>query len=470
MTELLTQAEPRQMRRNILRLSWPAILRQFLQSIVGVVDVMMIGRLGASAIAAVDMANRLVFVLIGTLMSMTIATTALVAHNIGAGNRKMANHIMWQSLLGGILLAVVLAVGGMLGARRMLELMMILMDEVDPFVLAEGTVYLRIVLASMVAALPMMVINAVLQGLGDMKTPLYIMVIANIVNVLFNYLLIFGIGIFPELGVRGAAWGTALARLAGAGIGLYVLLRGTADIRLHLVHVSWKLDFSVLRGVLKIGIPAAFEQLIRQSSMILYTALVASLGTVTLAANAITMNINSLSFMPGFGFGMAATTLVGQSLGAGRKDLARAYGRQTTVITFVLLAVASVVMFFFITPIARLYNDDPQVVSLAASALKIFIIFQPLFGIFMVLAGALRGAGDTKWVMYITAIGNWGVRLVFSLLFVFVFDLGLNGFWLAMGVDIVIRSILISWRYASGKWQDHKVLGTRRAQPQNKSE
>ncbi|MDD4745559.1 MAG: MATE family efflux transporter, partial [Eubacteriales bacterium] len=100
---------------------------------------------------------------------------------------------------------------------------------------------------------------------------------------------------------------------------------------------------------------------------------------------------------------------------------------------------------------------------------RIFIIFQPLFGIFMVLAGALRGAGDTKWVMYITAIGNWGVRLIFSLLFVFVFDLGLNGFWLAMGVDIVIRSILISWRYASGKWQDHKVLGTRRAQPQNKS-
>ena len=229
MTELSTQSEPRQMRRNILRLSWPAILRQFLQSIVGVVDVMMIGRLGAAAIAAVDMANRLVFVLIGTLMAMTIATTALVAHNIGAGNRKMANHIMWQSLLGGLLLAVILAVGGMLGARRMLELMMILMDEVDPFVLAEGTQYLRIVLASMVVALPMMVINAVLQGLGDMKTPLYIMIISNIVNVLLNYLLIFGIWIFPEMGVRGAAWGTALARLAGAVIGLFVLLRGTAE-------------------------------------------------------------------------------------------------------------------------------------------------------------------------------------------------------------------------------------------------
>jgi putative MATE family efflux protein len=458
MPDIITDATPRVLRQNIFRLGWPAILRLLLQSIVGVVDVIMIGKLGAAAIAAVDMANRLVFVLIGTLMALTIATTALVAQHVGAGDYKKANHIMWQSLLGGLVAASFLATVGILLSRQMLSLMMILMEEVDPFILSEGSAYLRIVFASMVFALPMMVINAVLQGLGDMKTPLFIMMITNVINVVFNYFLIFGIGFFPALGVQGAAWGTSLARLSGAIIGVIVLMRGTADIRLHRSMVVWRLDWPIIRSILKIGIPAALEQLVRQSSMIIYTGLVAGLGTVTLAANAITMNINSLSFMPGFGFGTAATTLVGQAIGAQKKDLATAYGKQTAYITAVLLAVASVFMYIWVVPIVDLYTDDPEVIRLAASALRIFILFQPLFGVFMVLAGALRGAGDTKWVMYITTIGNWGIRLLFSYYFVFVLDLGLDGFWLAMGVDIVMRTALIIWRFQTGKWRDIKVI------------
>lgn len=453
MTDFLSATSPQMMRRHIFRLGWPAILRMMLQSLVGVIDIMMIGQLGSAAIASVDIGNRLVFVLIGTLMAMTIATTSLVAQYIGAGNHKMAGYIMWQSLLGGIIAAAFLALFGMIFAEKMLDLMMILMDEADPFILLEGSAYLRIVLASMVFALPMMVINAVLQGLGDMKTPLYIMVVTNIVNVLFNYLLIFGIGFFPVLGVRGAAYGSALARICGCVIGLIVLIRGRTSIRLERHQVVWKLDWPILRNILRIGIPAAIEQLVRQSSMIVYTSLVAGLGTATLAANAITMNINSLSFMPGFGFGTAATTLVGQALGAGKNKLAYAYGKQTAFITTIILAVASVFMYLFVWPIADLYSNEPAVIRLAASSLRIFIIFQPLFGIFMVLAGSLRGAGDTRWVMYITAIGNWGIRLAFSLLFAFVLDMGLNGFWLAMGVDIVIRTALIIWRFRSGKWQ-----------------
>jgi putative MATE family efflux protein len=235
-------------------------------------------------------------------------------------------------------------------------------------------------------------------------------------------------------------------------------MRGTADIRLHRSMVVWRLDWPIIRSILKIGIPAALEQLVRQSSMIIYTGLVAGLGTATLAANAVAMNINSLSFMPGFGFGTAATTLVGQAIGARKKDLATAYGKQTAYVTAVLLAVASVFMYIWVVPIVDLYTDDPEVIRLAASALRIFILFQPLFGVFMVLAGALRGAGDTKWVMYITVIGNWGIRLLFSYYFAFVLDLGLNGFWLAMGVDIVMRTALIIWRFQTGKWRDIKVI------------
>ena len=226
MTEYFIDSGPRKMRRNILYLAWPAILRLFLQSVVGMVDVIMVGKIGPSAIAAVDMGNRFVMVLIGTLMSLTIGATALIAHHVGSGNRKKANYILWQCLTSGFMAAVVLALIGVVFSKSFLQLMMVLMEESDPFVLNEGSVYLKIVFISMIFGLPTMVINASLQGIGDMKTPLFIMLITNITNIIFNYLFIFGIGFFPAMGVAGAAIGTALGRMFGVATGLLVLIRG----------------------------------------------------------------------------------------------------------------------------------------------------------------------------------------------------------------------------------------------------
>lgn len=461
MSELTAVKSNKEIRKNIFHLAWPAILRMFLQSIVGVVDVIMVGQLGAAAIASVDIGNRVVFVLIGTLMSLTIGATALVAHYIGAGNKEEANHIMWQSLFSGFIAAFIIGGIGIVFSRELMEAMTFLMEESDPFILNQGSTYLNIVLASMLFGLPMMVINAILQGIGDMKTPLFIMFISNVVNVLFNYLLIFGIGIFPALGVAGAALGSGLGRLVGFLIGIAILIKGEKGIKLDLELIEFKLDFEMIKDILIIGIPAAVEQFARQSSQIIYTAMVAGLGTATIAANAVTMNVSSLSFMPGFGFGMAATTLVGQSLGAKKKQLAEDYSKQSTYLTIILMVLASILMYIFVEPIVNLYTDDPAVVNMAVSALKIFILFQPLLGLFMVLAGALKGAGDTKWVMYFTIIGNWGVRLVLSYVLGLRMGIGLNGFWMAMGLDVAFRSILIIWRFISGKWKDLNVVNVR---------
>ncbi len=462
MNELIIDAGPGRIRKNILKLAWPAILRLFLQSIVGVVDVIMIGKLGSSAIAAVDMGNRLVFVLLGSLMSMTIGATALVAHHIGAGHRHKANHILWQALLSGFFAALILAVFGAIFSKDLLRFMLVFMENTDQFILNEGSVYLKIVFMSMVFGLPTMVINSILQGTGNMRTPLFIMLVTNVINVLFNYFLIFGIGFFPELGVAGAAWGTALGRLAGFLVGMVVITRGVSDVKLFWKEITLKIDWEIIKGIVRIGFPASIEQFVRQGSNIIYTALVAGLGTATIAANAISMNVISLSFMPGFGFGMAATTLVGQSLGARKGGLAEKYAKQSTYMTVILMALASVLMYIFVFPITQLYTEDMEVARMASTALKIFVIYQPLLAIFMVMAGALRGAGDTKWVMYFTIIGNWGIRLIFTLLFAFYFNLGLNGFWIAMGVDILIRSGLILMRFKSGKWKENEVLGRRK--------
>ncbi|WP_408956470.1 MATE family efflux transporter [Natroniella sp. ANB-PHB2] len=453
MVELTEESNSKKMRKSIINLAWPAVLRMLLESIVGTVDIIMVGSLGAASLAAVDVSNRIVFLVVGSLTALTIGSTALVARYVGANDQKKVNNIISQSVLIGFLLPLILVVIGFLFAEDMLRLMMLLMEEVDPIILDEGSIYIKIIFSSMVFGLPMMIVTAILQGIGDMKTPLYIMITTNLSNVVANYVLIFGIGFFPQLGVMGAALGTAFGRLVGAIVSFAFLIKGNTMIKLNWADIKWKLDWKVIKNIFSIGIPSAVEQSIRQSSQIIYTALIAGLGTLTIAANAIIMNMLMIPVMFGFGFALAATTLVGQSLGAQKYDLAKAYGKQSTYITMVLMSIISVPMLIWVRPIIKLYTDNPEVVMIAEPVLRVVLFMQPLFAVVMVLKGALRGAGDTKWTMYITAIGNWGARLFLSLLFGFYLNYGFIGFWIGMAGEMIVRMILLVWRYESDKWQ-----------------
>jgi len=456
---------PKEMRRRILHLSLPAILRLFLQSLVGTIDIIMIGNFatgeyGKAAIAAVGISNRIVFIILGAFTALSIGSTALVAHHVGAKEEEKANEVLWQSLMLSVLMAIAFMLLGIFFAEHMLRGMLVLMEKPDTFIIEHGSIYIKIVLASMIFGFPLMIINAVFQGIGDMKTPLYLMMLTNLMNVLFNWLLIFGIWIFPELGVTGAAIGTSIGRLSGFVVGMVLLIRGRSHLKLAFRYLSFKLDHMILRGILKIGIPSSLEQFARQSSQIVITILVAGLsaGTAALTANEIAMNVNMLSIMPGFGFSVAAVTLVGQSLGAERKDLAEQYAKQSTYLGTFLMLPVSIMMFVFARPLVLLFNNDPEVVPLAITAVRIIIVAQPILAIFMILAGGLRGAGDTKWVLYITVIGNWGARVALGYLIGDVMGYGLAGFWIAIAIDIIVRAILISLRFKSGKWKNIQVL------------
>lgn len=357
-----------------------------------------------------------------------------------------------------IVMASIFMMIGLFFSRQLLHGMLFLMEEPNLFILNEGSIYIKIVLTSMLFGFPLMIINAVFQGIGDMKTPLVLMIITNVMNVLFNFLLIFGIWIFPEMGVAGAGLGSAIGRIAGCIIGVLILIKGKSHLKLAIKYLKFKFDHVILKSIFKIGVPSSLEQLARQSSQILITILVAGLGTSALAANEIAMNVNMLAIMPGFGFSVAAVTLVGQSLGAERKDLAERYAKQTTLIATILMIPAAITMFLLARPLALLFNDDPNVVPLAVTAIRIIVVTQPLLTIVMVLAGGLRGAGDTKWVMIITVIGNWGARVTLGLLLGYTLGLGLTGFWIAIAVDITIRAILMMLRFKSGKWKEVEVL------------
>lgn len=449
------------LRKTIWHLAWPAILRMTFMSTASLVTLGLVGTLGPQAIAAVGMGQRVIFIVIGVLMALTIGTTALVAHYTGAKDKEAARAVVSQSLVIGVFVSIILAVVGDLYGEKMIGLLML--GNPDPAVIQMGGQYLRIIIFSMVLGLPMMVINAAQQGAGDMKTPMYMVIGVNIITLVTGYLLIMGPGPFPALGIRGAALGEGIARMSGGVVALILAFGGrffTLSIR---PRDLLRFDPALIRQILFIGLPASGEQFIRQGSQIIYTILIASLGSLVIAANQVAMAVQSISFMAGFGFSLAATTLVGQSLGARKPQLAERYGYEANIFAAIFMGLVGVVFFFWAEGLVRLFTADATVIDLATACVRMIAFAQVPFSVMMVLSGALRGAGDTRWVMYITGIGEWGVRLLLAYILGFRFKMGLPGVWVAFLVNSLVLCGLILWRYRSGQWKD--VLKVQRRTP-----
>jgi len=436
--------------RRVMSLGFPAFLRMTLQSVVTIAALIMVGHLGPEAIAAVGLGSRVLFIMIAVLMAVSVGVTALVARYVGAGNNERVQAAIQHALILGLGIGFLIAVSGWFLAPAIMRGLLFLQPQTDTGLIALGTTYLRMALLPMVIGYLLFISNAIFQGAGNMKTPLYLMLGVNIINLSLMYVLINGTGPFPTMGVGGAGLAQGLSRAIGAIVALYLLGRGKAPVKL--IFTNTGLDLLLVKKLLAIGLPASGENFVRQGSQVLYSIIIASWGTVTLAANQIAMSIFSLSFMPGLGFSLAATALVGQSLGAGEHNNAVKYGYLATKITLLLSLITGMTFYFLGQTIAGLYTSDSDVISLSASCLKIIALTQPALAVVQVLAGALRGAGDTKWVLYITTIGNWGVRLILSLMLGFYFGLHLLGVWWAMASDQFIRAILTLWRYHGRGW------------------
>ena len=298
------------------RLAWPVIGEQLPQTLVGVVDTALVGRLGAQAVAGVGTGTQLMQVAISAMGAISVGTTVLVAHAIGARRHREAAHVTRQSLLAGTVLGLLLAVTGWTFAHPLTSAL-----GREPAVVEQGALYLRLSALGSVALVLMLVAGGALRGAGDARTPLMASVGMNLVNVVVAYTLIFGGFGLPALGVAGSALGGVAGRLVGAALLLGLLAR-RGTLRAAAGSAGRWLDLNVIRRVLGIGIPTAVEQTMLSVGFLLYGAMVIALGTTVYATQRITFQAINLAFMPGFGFATAATTLTGQSLGAGRPDLA----------------------------------------------------------------------------------------------------------------------------------------------------
>ena len=437
--------------RLVNRLAWPVIAENLLQTLLGVVDMIMIAHLGAAAVAGVGAALQVIWLLGASFAAIMVGTTVLIAHAIGAGDRRQADRVIKQSLLLALLLAAVLGVVGSLYAERIIALM-----GAEPEVAKAGGTYLRIILQMVFFMIAMFVVSAALRGAGDTQTPMKVTALINGIHVLIAYGLIFGNFGLPRLGVAGSAWAASLSRVTGTVILLAVLMRGRAPITLR-GRDGWRPDLHLIRRLFHVGLPSMIEQTLLSGGMLLYGVLVIHMGTKIYAAQRITFQVISLSFMPGIGFAMAATTLVGQSLGARKPEQAE---RATWRATFSALTWMSTIGFLaalFARWILRLFSDDPEIIRIGAEALRVIALSQPPQAFAQVLAGALRGAGDTRYPMWLTMAGIWLVRLPLAYLFGPVLGLSLAMIYVSNVIDGTLRAILAYERFRRGRWKEIEV-------------
>lgn len=444
------------LRRTVVMLALPVVARMFLQMLVGVVDLAMVGQISPAAISAVGMGNQIFILSTAILNAFTVGTTALVARMIGAGKAGQAKVYARQSLVVTFAAGVILGALVFFSAEHLMRLMMIASENPDPEIIRLGTMYLRIVALAEPLTFTMMNSYAILQGAGNMRAPLYIMGFANLLNVVFDYLLIFGIGFFPKWGVAGAAIATAGSKNLAAIIALLFLFSKSSPIRLSLKD-SFRPQRQRIQEIMDIGLPSAGEQLVRSSGQLVFSMLVASMGPIAIAANQIITKSSSISFMPGIGFGHAATTLVGQNLGARQPDRAERSGYMAAKMAAIFMSFMGLMFFFFSHQLAGFFTTDAAVRQAAGECVKILAISQPLLAYVMVLAGALRGAGDTKYVLLVTFVGTWGSRVVIGWLLGILLGLGLKGVWTAMVIDNLIRAVMMIVRYRRGKWKTYKL-------------
>ncbi len=438
-------------RKDVFHLAWPAVVEQLLIQLFNMIDMMMVGNVGPAAIAAIGLTNQPIFLAMAAFMALNVGTTAVIARFIGAQEVEEANAAARQSLL-------IISVLGVLATA-------LIYFFAEPIVLFMGAqedaigyalTYLRVISIGFIPQTIGMAVTAMLRGSGDTRTPMRYNIIANVVNVVGNVLLINGYLGFPQWGVFGAAFATTLSRTVGCILALRAISGGKSRLRVS-IRDKFVPRPDLIKRIIKIGTPAMLEQVIMRFGMVTFTRVVSGLGTMVYAAHQIGMNIVGLSFTPGMGFGMAATSLVGRSLGRKRPDWAETYGWQTRRIGMMVAGFMGFVFFFGGRLLASLYTRDAAVIGMAATALQIIALVQTLQSTQFILAGALRGAGDTRWPLISTLVGVVGVRVALAMLFVKVMGLGLTGAWMAMAIDQCTRSAFIYFRYKSGRWKTVRV-------------
>jgi putative MATE family efflux protein len=433
-----------QIRRSVMTLALPITVSSFLQRAEGIVAVFLVGGLGATSIAAVGLGQLLVFIATTVVSGLSVGANVIVAQLWGARRRQdageAARHFLWLSLA----MSVVLVGLGIAGNRLMMEQL-----GAEAGVIEMALPYSTLIFFIMPCTVLIQVLSSILQGTGDTKTPMYAMIGVNLLHVLLAYPLIYGQWGVPAMGLKGAAIAVGIAEATG----MFCLL---VKCRPILKSSMFRLD--LIRSLWHVGASVSGERIVQQAGIFIYTKLVLLYGTIAYAAHQVGLSIESFSFLPGYGLAIAAATMVGQSIGAGKYTRAKLENWEANKIALVIMACMGFIFFFFPYALLRAFTADEAVIELGTMFLKIVAVLQIPLALTMVLAGSLRGAGDTRFIMGATMIGMWGVRVPLALLAALWLRQSVYLIWTAMIADWTVRMGLLLWRYQSERWRQIQVI------------
>jgi putative MATE family efflux protein len=447
-----------QLYKDIMKLAWPSITEQTLVMMVSIVSTIFVGRIGKEAMAAVGMVNMLVFFLQTVFAGLSTGTTVVIARVIGEGNRNKAKIALIQSLFMCAVAGFVITAFGYLLAAPILR---IFLGSAEPEVFSIGLTYYKIVIIGLFFMVFDIVIAGAVRGAGDTKTPMYITGIVNIINVILCSVLIFGVKIngnqiVSAYGVLGTAIAVTTARFCGAGMRFIVLFRRGSKLNLSKKD-KFVLDKEMMTRVIKVGAPAFIEQVVMQGGFLMMQTIIISMGTVAAASYQIGVNMNSLAYMPIFGFAITATTMVGQSLGKKDYEKAEEYAYEINKLAMIIITIAGVLMFIFAKPLASLYSTDAEVIQSSLTIIRIFAVLEPLLAILNVGSSVLRSAGDIIYVTITSIIGLWTFRVMTAMLLHKFFNLGVYAVMTGVSLDFSVRAFMYMARMKKGQWKYLKV-------------
>lgn len=445
--------EKKALTRDVMMLAWPSLLELILTQLTSIADQIMVGRIpgemGVVALAAVGLSYQPKFLLMTAVQALNVGATAVIARYRGQQNREKVNQVFRHALLINFLLSILIMVTGLLNADWMVRFMG---TNISEETLRLGIEYLVIQFWGTIPLCMTFTMTAALRGCGDSRTPMIYNTVANVVNLFFNYMLIYGKFGAPAMGVAGAS----LATVIGQTVAFLIALWAISGKRSY-VYLSFKEKFSfdatIITNVIRVGVPAMVEQLLMRAGIIIYGRTVAGLGDLKFATHQVLMSIQSFSFMLGQAFSSSATTLVGQSLGKRRYDMAVIYMKQTRKLGRIAALVLMVLVVLFRRGILGLFTTDTEVIAIGCEIMFLIALCQPLQSDQFIVAGGLRGAGDTKFTAITTLITILGARSLIAILLINLLNWGLWGAWIALLADQLIRTVLVSLRFHSGAWK-----------------
>ncbi len=428
-------------------LAIPAILAQFASVLLQYIDASMVGNLGANPSASIGLVSTSTWIMNGFAMAVCSGFSVQVAHRCGAKDFEGARSLMRQGLTASFLFAIFVALIGF-SISGPLPVWL----GGDPVIVEDASAYFRIYSLF----LPLMVIgfcsNAMLQASGNMKVPSILYISLAVMDVLFNYLFIYVL----DWGVAGAAMGTGMAECIMSLVSVLYVTTRSEELRI----VGEKGSFLPARRSLKnaFGItgPLWLQNIVMRGAYIASTLLVAPLGPISIAANSFAIIAESFCYMPGYGLEESSTTLVGQCLGAGRKDLARQFTKINIALGAILMTLLGILMYIFSTQLMDFMSNDPEVIALGAKVLRIEAFAETFYAVSMVAYGSCVGAGDTMVPTLLNFSSMWIVRIGLALWLIPLY--GLVGYWIAMCVELNVRGLLFLWRVSGNKWLSKRFV------------